>query len=121
MDQGQEVWHPLSIGEAAEAPGTNLERGLTAAEAAARQKRFGPNELIEREDPSFRQLLLDQFRQFLVIILIVAALISFVLGEWLDGGAILTIVILRAGLWQKDLAKPIPACRRSPSTRRAGG
>jgi Ca2+-transporting ATPase len=80
---------------------------LTAAEAASRQKRFGPNELVEREGPSFWQLLLDQFRQFLVIILIVAALISFVLGEWLDGGAILAIVILNAviGLVQESKAE----------------
>jgi Ca2+-transporting ATPase len=84
-----------------------LERGLVPAEAAARQGRFGPNELIEREGPSSWQLLLDQFRQFLVIILIVAALISFFLGEWLDGGAILAIVILNAviGVVQESKAE----------------
>ena len=96
MDQAQGTWHALPAEEIAETLGTDLERGLTPAEAAVRQKRFGLNELVERKGPSFWQLLLDQFRQFLVIILIVAALISFVLGEWLDGGAIMAIVVLNA-------------------------
>jgi len=94
MDQVQETWHSVAVEEIAETLGTDPERGLTLAAVAVRQKRFGLNELVERKGPSFWQLLLDQFRQFLVIILFVAALISFVLGEWLDGGAILAIVIL---------------------------
>jgi Ca2+-transporting ATPase len=107
MDQAQGTWHALPAEEIAETLGTDLERGLTPAEAAVRQKRFGLNELVERKGPSFWQLLLDQFRQFLVIILIVAALISFVLGEWLDGGAILAIVILNAviGVVQESKAE----------------
>jgi len=86
---------------------TDLERGLTAAESAARLDRVGPNELIERGGPSFWKLLLNQFNQFLVIILIVSALISFALGEWLDGGAILAIVILNAviGVVQESQAE----------------
>lgn len=107
MDQVQRTWHSLPAEEIAETLGTDLERGLTSAEAAAQQERFGPNELVEREGPSFWQLLLDQFRQFLVIILIIAAVISFSLGEWLDGSAILAIVILNAviGVVQESKAE----------------
>ena len=96
MVTNRPAWHSLSSLEAAKELETDLERGLTATEAAARLKQFGLNELVEQEGPSFWNLLLDQFNQFLVIILIVAAMISFVLGEWLDGGAILAIVILNA-------------------------
>jgi len=96
MEAERPMWHNLSPQEVAEKLNTNLERGLSSNEAAARLKQYGPNELIEREGPSFWQLLLNQFNQFLVIILIVSALISFALGEFLDGGAILTIVILNA-------------------------
>ena len=96
MEAERPTWHNLSPQEVAEKLNTNLERGLSSNEAAARLKQYGPNELIEREGPSFWQLLLNQFNQFLVIILIVSALISFALGEFLDGGAILTIVILNA-------------------------
>ncbi len=107
MDQIQGTWHSLPAEETAKTLGTDLERGLAPAEVVARQRRLGPNELIEREGPAFWQLLLDQFRQFLVIILIVAALISFFLGEWLDGVAILAIVILNAviGVVQESKAE----------------
>jgi len=101
------MWHNLSLQQVTQKLATDAERGLTAAEAAARLARYGPNELVEREGPSFWLMLLDQFNQFLVIILIVSALISFVLGEWLDGGAILTIVILNAiiGVVQESKAE----------------
>jgi len=101
------VWHSLSVEDVAKKLGTDLDHGLAAAEAAARLSQLGPNELIERAGPSFWRLLLDQFRQFLVIILIVAALISFVLGEWLDGSAITAIVILNAviGVVQENKAE----------------
>jgi len=101
------MWHSLSSQEASKRLETDLERGLTTAEAAARLERFGPNELVERQGPSWWKLLLDQFNQFLVIILIVSALISLALGEWLDGGAIMAIVILNAviGVVQESKAE----------------
>ena len=107
MVTNRPAWHSLSSLEAAKELETDLERGLTATEAAARLKQFGPNELVERKGPSFWKLLLDQFNQFLVIILIVAAMISFALGEWLDGGAILSIVVLNAviGVVQESKAE----------------
>jgi Ca2+-transporting ATPase len=107
MTANHPMWHSLSPQEVAHTLETDMERGLTAAESAARLDRIGPNELIERGGPSFWKLLLNQFNQFLVIILIVSALISFVLGEWLDGGAILAIVILNAviGVVQESQAE----------------
>jgi len=52
-------------------------------------------------------MLLDQFNQFLVLILIVSAVISFLLGEYLDSGAIMAIVILNAilGVVQESKAE----------------
>ena len=107
MKTDRPVWHSLSPQDVAKELVTDLERGLTAAEVTARLKQYGPNELVEREGPPFWKLLLNQFNQFLVIILIASALISFVLGEWLDGGAIMTIVILNAiiGLVQESKAE----------------
>lgn len=75
---------------------TNLEVGLTRAEAQDRFDRFGANELLERVRPGFLALLLNQFNNFLVIILIVAALISLALGEYVDSVAIMVIVLLNA-------------------------
>ncbi len=89
-------WHTKSIEQTAEALGTDLKRGLTAREAQARLEKFGPNELQEQPRPGFWKMLLDQFNQFLVLILIVSAVVSFFLGEYLDSGAIMAIVILNA-------------------------
>jgi Ca2+-transporting ATPase len=107
MEKDHSKWHSLSSQDVAKELGTDLKRGLETAKAAARLVQLGPNELVERKGPSFWKLLLNQFNQFLVIILIVSALISFGLGEWLDGGAILTIVILNAiiGVVQESKAE----------------
>ncbi len=89
-------WHTKSIEQTAEALGTDLKRGLTAQEAQARLENYGPNELKERPRTSFWRMLLAQFNQFLVLILIVSAGISFFLGEYVDSGAIMAIVVLNA-------------------------
>jgi Ca2+-transporting ATPase len=58
----------------------------------------GPNELVERGLKSSWRILLEQFTGLLVIILIVAAVVSVVLGDWKDATAILAIVLLNAAL-----------------------
>ena len=86
---------------------THLERGLTREEAQARLGKFGANELTERPRPGFFSLLWDQFNNYLVIILIVAALISLALGEYVDSVAIMFIVVLNAvvGVVQESKAE----------------
>jgi P-type Ca2+ transporter type 2C len=78
--------------------GTDLTKGISQAEAAARLEIYGRNELEERARATWLQLLLAQFQSFLIILLIVAAIISLVLGEVIDASAILAIVILNAVL-----------------------
>jgi Ca2+-transporting ATPase len=77
---------------------THPDRGLSAAEAQARLAQYGPNQLQERPRPSFWHMLLGQFSNFLVLILIAASLVSLFLGEYVDAGAIMAIVILNAAL-----------------------
>jgi len=91
-------WHTRTGHEVAEALGVKTESGLTAAAARARLAQYGPNELAERPRPGFWQLLLGQFNNFIVIILIVSAVISLLLGEIIDASAIMAIVILNAVL-----------------------
>jgi len=91
-------WHHHSVKEAIDLLATHLHRGLTAEEAQERLAQYGPNELQERPRPTFWHLLLNQFKQFLVLILIVSAIISFFLGEYVEAGAIMTIVALNAVL-----------------------
>jgi Ca2+-transporting ATPase len=85
----------------------HLERGLSQKEAQERLQEFGANELTERPRPGFLALLGDQFNNYLVIILIIAALISLALGEWVDSIAIMCIVVLNAvvGVIQESKAE----------------
>jgi len=91
-------WHSRTVQEVVEAMGTDPEAGLNSAEAKARLDQYGPNELAELPRPGFWQLLLGQFNDFIVIILIVAAVVSFLLGEMVEASAIMAIVILNAVL-----------------------
>ncbi|MBM4429758.1 MAG: cation-translocating P-type ATPase [Chloroflexi bacterium] len=78
--------------------GTDLVRGLTKDEARRRHDIYGPNQLAEAPGASFWRLLLDQFRNFLVLLLLAAALISASLGETIDAAAIMAIVVVNAAL-----------------------
>jgi P-type Ca2+ transporter type 2C len=99
--------HAWSIEKTAKELGTDLTKGLTSAEARARLERNGPNELKEKPRPGFFSLLLDQFKNFLIIILIAAAVLSILLDEWIDAIAILAIVVLNSviGVVQESKAE----------------
>jgi len=91
-------WHTLAPDEVTRRLKVSPGRGLTPAEAAARLARHGPNQLAEEKRRSMLRVFIDQFRDPMVIILLVAALLSLALKEFLDGGAILAIVVLNAVL-----------------------
>jgi len=86
---------------------TQIEKGLTQAEAEKRFREHGPNELAEKPRPGFLKMLLAQFNNFLVIILIIAAVVSLFLGEIVDAIAIMVIVVLNAvvGVVQESKAE----------------
>jgi len=90
--------YTLPVRDALEEFGVHLETGLTREEVLARRERYGLNELQERPRPGFLKLLFDQLNNFLIIILIVAAVISLLLGETIDALAILAIVVLNSVL-----------------------
>jgi Ca2+-transporting ATPase len=96
---------------------THLELGLTQQDAQARLHQHGPNELQERPRPSFLALLWDQFNNYLVIILVIAALVSLALGEWVDSIAIMFIVALNAvvGVIQESKAEQALAALKKMS------
>jgi Ca2+-transporting ATPase len=71
---------------------------LTSEEAERRLATHGPNELPEATPPSLLSLLLSQFTSLLIWVLIGAAGLSGTLGEWIDAGAILAIVLLNGVL-----------------------
>jgi Ca2+-transporting ATPase len=77
---------------------THLERGLSQQEAAARLLRFGANELAKDERASPFKLLFAQFKNTLIIILLVATVLSALLGETIDAVIIFVIVVFCAVL-----------------------
>ncbi|MCP4417625.1 MAG: cation-translocating P-type ATPase [Chloroflexi bacterium] len=77
---------------------TDAKAGLTASEANSRLTQYGLNELVEKGTRNPWLILLDQLRDVMVIILIIAALVSGFLGDFKDVIVILAIVILNAGI-----------------------
>ena len=88
-------WHELEIQDIFSLLGTN-EKGLSELEAGRRLKEQGPNEIKEKKKRSRLLLFLDQFKSFLIIILIFAAAFSMLIGETIDSAFIILIVVLNA-------------------------
>ena len=72
------------------------QHGLTEYEVRYRHKKYGYNELKEEKQKNVIQVLLEQFQDFLVIILILAALISIFLGDVNSSIVILVVIVLNA-------------------------
>jgi Ca2+-transporting ATPase len=96
---------------------TDPDEGLTSPEIDRRKEKFGLNELIDRGTKNPWIILLNQFRDYLVIILLLAAGVSLVLGEYLDVVVILAIVALNAilGFTQEHRAEQAMAALKKLS------
>ncbi len=84
----------------------HLETGLSEQEARRRLEIHGPNELPAASRTPLWRLFIDQFKDFVVLLLIVASVVSALLGDTLEAVAIMAIVILNAiiGLVQERKA-----------------
>jgi Ca2+-transporting ATPase len=91
------LWHMKETEQALEALSVTRE-GLTDAEASSRLLKFGSNELKEAAGRSPAMMLWEQLTQTMVLILIVAAIVSGLLGKATETAAILAIVVLFAAL-----------------------
>jgi P-type Ca2+ transporter type 2C len=101
-------WHTLSSKEVLQQLGV-AENGLTSEEVQSRREKFGLNQLTEAQRPGFLALLWEQISDFVVMLLIIAAIVSGLVGwseyvktgstaEFIDAGAIIAIVVLNATL-----------------------
>ena len=126
------MWQSFNINEVARKLRTNIGQGLSKEEAESRHNKHGPNKLDEQKKENLLVRFIKQFKDFMIIILLVAAVISagisFVQGEndYIDSIIIVTIVVLNAimGLIQeakaekslealKDMSAPVARVRRN--------
>lgn len=89
-------WHMLDIDKTLESLQVTREHGLTASLVAERLARDGFNEIIEQAGHSLLNIVVRQFSDFMILILIAAAIISGIIGAPEDAIAILVIVLLNA-------------------------
>jgi Ca2+-transporting ATPase len=100
-------WHSKTIQETVAALGTDPAKGLSSAEAQARLEKYGPNRLAAKKGKSLIVRILEQFQDFLIYILLAAAVISILLGEVSDAIIILMVVVINAvvGVIQESKAE----------------
>ena len=89
-------WHALGVDEVAARLRTSPTTGLRRQEAARRLAEHGPNELATSGAVAPWRLLLDQFRNVLIVILLIAVAVSAVLGHATEAIVISVIVLLTA-------------------------
>ena len=126
------MWQSFNIGEVERKLRTNIRLGLSKEEAQERRNKHGPNKLDEQKKESLLIRFLKQFNDFMIIILIIAAIISAFVAytqnnnDYIDSIIIIAIVVLNAimGLVQeakaekslealKDMSAPVARVRRN--------
>jgi Ca2+-transporting ATPase len=100
-------YYKSSVEQTLKELGTRLEEGQSSEEVKKRQEQYGKNVLPTDEGTNWLKLILGQFTDLMVIILIIAAVISFFLGDVKDVIVILAIVVLNAvlGIYQEYRAE----------------
>ncbi len=108
----QENYYRSSVGDVVENLATDVESGLTATEAAARLERNGYNEFAKTKHTSLLVKFISQFKSFMILVLIAAAVVSGVVGVmngegFTDAIIIMVIVVLNAiiGVFQEAKAE----------------
>ena len=108
------LFHNKTKQQTLDALSTNRENGLSASQIAELQQKHGPNRLREKKKKTLAQRFFDQFKDVMILILIAAAIVSFVIvcvegnwGELFEPALILLIVLLNAamGVYQEGKAE----------------
>ncbi len=100
-------WWQLTVDQVFKILETDANKGLSCKEAECRLEKYGKNTLEEKKGRSALSIFFEQFKDFIVWVLVGAALVSGFLKEWVDASAIIVIVILNAilGLIQEYRAE----------------
>ncbi|MBW8361345.1 MAG: cation-translocating P-type ATPase [Kaistella sp.] len=90
----EDVLHELKV---------NSDTGLSSVEAGKRKKQYGPNELLAKKKRTVLQVFVAQLNDWLIYVLFAAVFITFLMGEYIDAGIILLVIVLNAviGVFQE--------------------
>ena len=89
-------WYKLSTDDTLKQLGCDPTSGLSSTEAQERLAKAGRNELVEKGGRTRKEIIVEQLTGVLTILLFIAALISAVLGDWIEAVVIMIIVVLNA-------------------------
>ena len=92
------IWHSMEAAQVLKELDTDIHRGLTDDEVKRRLEKYGYNELKREEKVSPFTIFINQFKNILIIILLIATVLSALVGEIVDAGLILVIVVFCAVL-----------------------
>ncbi|MEQ8803203.1 MAG: HAD-IC family P-type ATPase, partial [Haliea sp.] len=108
-------WHTLSTAELEQLLQVDASVGLQPQDAAERLARHGPNQLAESRFHPLWRIVLEQFQDFMILVLLAAALVAGFVGDLVDTVAILVIVALNAviGAVQESRAQRAMASLRA--------
>lgn len=100
-------WHCIAAERVAQQLNTSVQNGLPEQEVQKRLEQYGTNELAEERKRTIWQMFAEQFKDFMIIVLFVAAIVSAILSEWVDAIVIIVVVVLNAilGVVQESRAE----------------
>lgn len=90
--------HTLSTREILDHLQSSAEAGLREKDVQRRRRRFGPNRLRESKPKGAALILYDQFKSLIVLLLGVAACLSFLFEQWAEGSAIAVVILINAAI-----------------------
>ena len=90
------AWHSIDVPTALQTLSVDPRSGLSGAEARTRLEKYGANELTQEDKASPLALFFNQFKNILIVILLVATVLSALVGEYVDAVIIFVIIVFCA-------------------------
>ena len=93
----QKNWYSMSVEDVAKEVKTGVDSGLKNSEVETRRQKYGMNEIVSKNKKPIWKMIVEQFTDFMIIVLIIAAVMSAIAsGEIVDSAIILLIVVVNA-------------------------
>ncbi|MGD9307406.1 MAG: cation-translocating P-type ATPase [Desulfobacterales bacterium] len=111
-------YHSHSVKQVLETMDVEPDRGLTDREVRLRFDKYGPNKLREAKRRSVWEMVLEQFKSMVIIVLVIAGTVAFTFQHWAEGIAIVAVLLVNAAM---GFATEWKAMRSMEALREIGG